>query len=605
MNRLFVFSENSNLYLDSNMLQKAFSQSRMAEKIKNSGFLAQKTDDGWSFSQWEFTGTKIRECTDDNLNAAARAANETVLYEGPAFEGRTLKALLDLDFSRELGATEKAFVTHAAAMTLSAMESAVKQKKDIAGIGAGGIFLSSDFRKIIFLPQDLFENAMSCAGEEVYAEYQVGFITPILSGAAAINFTQSAIAYRMLTGKVPFPAASKKDRTIDISDANFVPLKNSVWALDEKLSFFVDNALRRGVKIVNHSKRKNPLSTSIAEKISDAISSGNESSESRTKKDFTLSFPLQNLYRELGLTDSGDIPSGGSLNPVIRKSTISQEQFENNSKKEQAQFQKRLRKKRWLRKNRTSLGIAAAALLIASSIVLIVLDGNADQPTSLSLTSFETVEMFYSAVNNLDSVSLQGCSSGGKTKSFDDMVSNVYVAGRTRQTYEATEALVSPASWMNFNYDGKYNIFGITGLSINTTKGSLFRKGPAKGSRPKILTEENGRPIKNKDTIDYQVTYALVYNESEEELSVEYRTDTVHLEFHGKRWVITDILVKSEPVQLIDFPEFYRAYKKTFEGKDKDVLVTANLLRDRYPWIPTNSEILEAKEDMEKKERLF
>ena len=89
MNRPLVFAENKTLFLDTSMTQTAFTKSRMADRLDENGWLAEKTDGGWKFSPWTFSGTRQNECNDENLSPAARRAMETILFEGPAFSGRT------------------------------------------------------------------------------------------------------------------------------------------------------------------------------------------------------------------------------------------------------------------------------------------------------------------------------------------------------------------------------------------------------------------------------------------------------------------------------------------------------------------------------------
>ena len=293
MNRPLVFAENKTLFLDTSMTQTAFTKSRMADRLDENGWLAEKTDGGWKFSPWTFSGTRQNECNDENLSPAARRAMETILFEGPAFSGRTLKALFDLDFSKELGETEISFVTYAAGRVCSVLEEAAKQKIDVSNIGAGGIFVSADYSRIIFLPRELFGISMECAGKQDAAEYNGFFINPQLKDSAAINYTQSVIAYRMLTGTYPFTQTDSMQRSWDITDHNYVPLKNMVWALDEKLSFFVDNALQRKSKIISHGKKKGEKKRSLQEKISSTVTEPTQERLEKIQQDLLLSFPLR------------------------------------------------------------------------------------------------------------------------------------------------------------------------------------------------------------------------------------------------------------------------------------------------------------------------
>ena len=586
MDGQLVFFENGNICFDTYMTQGSFAKSRMADHMEENGWLAQKDGGQWNFSEWRFTGTRARM-------SESGPVTETVILEGAGFAGRTLKDFFDLDFSRELGNAEKAFVIYAAAKTCSALEAASKQKIDVANIGGGGIYLSADFSKILFLPKTLFENAVESGGETNSSEQNGIYVNPTLHGSAAINFTQSVIAYRALTREFPFKSLKTNERLTDYFDRNYEPLRNRIWALDEKLSFFVDNALQRKSGLRKHGAGK-ARGSSLTEKIGGILSEDSDRKSSIDDGDFSLTFPMVSFYKELGLNEKGEIPAGGVLSPVIRKSNMSQEAFEENAFKEKSRFQSRLALKRWFRAKRTPITAVCAICLGLLVVGAMYFQGDSTNPTSKGLTSFETVEMFYSAVNNLDVSSMQGCSSGSKINEFADMVSTVYVAAKNRYAYNVKDQTVSPAKWMNFNFDGNYNMFGLTDFNINDSKGSVFFSGPLKNSHPKAVSEEDGRAVKDKDTRDYTVTYNLVFSDSEETLSVERRTDLVHLLFHKDRWIITAVQTSDDFVEHVDYRRFYADYLDTFEDREKNPVISANLLRPDYPWIPTNSEIQEA-----------
>ncbi len=591
MNRPLVFAENKTLFLDTSMTQTAFTKSRMADRLDENGWLAEKTDGGWKFSPWTFSGTRQNECNDENLSPAARRAMETILFEGPAFSGRTLKALFDLDFSKELGETEISFVTYAAGRVCSVLEEAAKQKIDVSNIGAGGIFVSADYSRIIFLPRELFGISMECAGKQDAAEYNGFFINPQLKDSAAINYTQSVIAYRMLTGTYPFTQTDSMQRSWDITDHNYVPLKNMVWALDEKLSFFVDNALQRKSKIISHGKKKGEKKRSLQEKISSTVTEPTQERLEKIQQDLLLSFPLKELYRETGLTEKGEIPAGGHVSSVIRKGTISPDQFDRQCQKEKDSFKKRLAKKRWFRKNRTKLSIAGGLVLAVAVVVLIFTYSTLKNPTSKSLTSLETVQMYYSGLNCLDVNAVKGCSGGKGGDKFTEIINNVFVAAKTRSTYNARLATVSPAEWFCFNFEYCYNIFGLSNLFIDKLDGDIFFKGPAKNTNPKSITTEYGSSLTEGTTKDYVVHYSLVHNEGEDSLYIIDETDEIHLLFYHGRWLVTNMIPHENSVKEIKFSEFKEDFKKAWESTGENPKATAALLRDSYDWIPTDLEI--------------
>lgn len=595
MNKQLVFAKNGSLFLNTSISADSFAKSRISERLHQTGYSAQKNGTMWHFSPWAFTGTQEETSTGAGVKTIS-----SVLLEGPAPHGKTLKNYIDLDFSKKLTEEEKATVSYVCALVCTVISAACEQEISLPRNGGGGIFIADDFSTVIFLPEELFGNAISCAGEPSLSEYHGMYVQPQLKGDAALHFMQSVIAYRALTGTFPFASTDTTKRKEDYLDHNYVPLKNAVWALDEKLVFFIDNALKRSPRIIVRKKSVLHDGRSINERITESIKDTEQAAQT-TKTTKTpsqsvhkLHFPLQELYRELGLSADGNIPPEGILSDVIRKASISQEQFEKEAHKERLSFLRTLSIKRWVRHNSTALAIVLVAVFSLSAFMLIYAKGRASHPTSKGLTAFETTEMFYSALNNLDILGAQGSSSGSSVNPILETISAVYVASKTRSAYTPLEKTVSPAEWMNTNYDGKYNIFGLTQFTIFNTKGSLFAEGNTQAEHPRAITEEDGEPIKEGHTKTVAVSYYFVFNDSPEELSVLLHNDNVTLRYHKNRWVVTDIEQHEVSQQSVPFAEFREDYKQTFSGKDKNVLETANLLRDKYKWISTNSEILEA-----------
>lgn len=539
MKRKLVFSKNGNIYLDTYMTQSAFSKARLSLRLTENGFIATKNDDGWSFSNWFFSGTKLEE--------GSESTPEAVLLEGAGFSGLTLKDFFDTQDN-----TRQYF---ASILVCSAIESAIKQNVPLNAIGAGGIVISSEFERIIFVPFDLYEMASQCAGTETYALSEGLYINKALKKNAALRFTQAAITYKVLTGNLPFTQMNEELREEDYKDHNYIPVSQKVWSLNQNIAQAVDN----GLQATSHES----------------------ASESYTP------FPIEDLYRELGITPDGQ-PA-----PVIRKTNISNEKFEEEVQKKQKRFQQQLKVKRWFRHNKTGIGIASIAMVAMLAVAGTLINGIMQQPTTRGLTSFETVQMFYSAVNNTDTASAKSSSNCKSANTLIDMLSTIYVASKTRSAYNFKDKTVSPAEWFQFNYDGSYSIYGLTQFFIESKKGNLFYTAPARNTFPKPISEEFP-DIKNKDKEEITVTYYLVYNEGDGSLFAEEKEDKLILTFTGNRWVITGIQQNTGKVTKIDYKAFVKEYNEVLKQEGNDILKTAKHLNKSYAWIPTNSELLEA-----------
>ncbi len=588
MDRQLVFSKNGNVYLNTSMTQRAFSKSKLAQHLEERGWIAEKDGSRWTFRPWSFIGTKSAEDED------------AVLLEGAAFSSLSLKAFFDEH--------DKAKQVLAGALVCTAIEAAQEQDIKLKDVGAGGILISADFTRVLFLPQELFETAMQCAGTEDYSKWEGQYVNKTLAKNAALQFTQAVIAYRLLADDLPFPETDSDKREEDYRDINFIPLKDRIWALDEGLAAFIDNALCRKPA----TKGKN-LDAQITRIIQESKAQEGGLSDKRAG----MRFPLVAFYRELGLTDDGNIPQDGQLKAVIHKARVSQEQFEETAKQHQQHFQRSLGRKRWLRRHRTALSIggAVAAVLIILSAILI--QGNMQQPTTRGLTSFQTVEMFYSAINNLDVMSVKQSSQGKDFSNVENIISTFYVSSKSRSVYNYKDKTVTPAEWLNFNYDGSYNIYGLSQFVINESKGNLYFSGPAKKDFLEPITEEDGNVIKEGAEKKLRTSYYLIYNEGPETLTVMQQEDELTLSFKKRRWIITKMFQHDAVPLSVDYQSFQKDYKACFtqvengeeqyesaqEKAGKVVIPGVNLLRQKYRWLPSNSEILEAADKIQQENR--
>ena len=227
-------------------------------------------------------------------------------------------------------------------------------------------------------------------------------------------------------------------------------------------------------------------------------------------------------------------------------------------------------------------------------MALTFVHSNGTKPTTRGLSSLETVELFYSAMNTLDVSAAEVCVTGNKVNGIIDVMSNIYVSGKARSAYEPREELVTPAAWLSFNSDGSYNIYGLTQFAVDSEKRSLFAEGPAVNTHPRPLAEEGGVPLRDGAVKEYVATYFLIFSENEQTLRITEKADTVHLVFKKDRWLVSQVESRELSDGTADFEAFIAAWKAASQVADDDVLLLANALRESYPWLSTNSEILDA-----------
>ncbi len=550
MKKQLVFSKDGNLYLDTGMTQDAFSKARLADRLSERGVKAERSSEGnkeaWTFSKWAFSGSRMPD--------------RTVLLEGFLFSGLPLS-----DF---FGKDEKEKEYLAGARVCSAMEAAASQGIVLPRVGAGGIFISADFERILFLPESLFDMAASLQSNE----FQGFYINKILEGKDANAFTRSAIAYRLLTGGLPFPEEDTEKREEDLHDRNYVPVALRVWGLDEALARHIDKGLQQGAA----KKEK----------------------EKQLRKDADFPFPVKSLYRELGLTEEGDIAPDGNLIGVIRKSNISHEEFDRRAQRETRLFQSMLEKKRWIRRHRSLLTICAVGLFALAVVAGICTETALSRPTSQGLTETQTVEMFYSSFNTMDVLSATASSKGRNAGLVIDAMSAYFVSAKTKEGYDSGSKTTSPAEWLSFNNGGSFSIYGISQFFIGNKKGEIFFTPSSSRNAPAPISESGGMPVKKGAVKKMEVSYYFIYctgSESGggESVHILKKNDTVTLTYGGKKWTVTDI-EQNEGVSLtIAKGTLYADYKAAFDANGQDPVKAADEIRSTYEWLPLGSEILE------------
>lgn len=592
-----VFEKDGFVYLKTGLSPDEFAKARGGTRLAEKGTLAIQTSAGWVFSAWQFEETE----EDGGL----------IFVKGRAFPGQTLKDYFSKDSSDSFSAVfssvefNKAKSARAAGLVCSAIEASVNQNAPVPNTGAGGIFICDDFSKVLFFPEQIFiQAALRFESESSQFEYGLNrafYVNPVLAGTNASRFTQSVIAYRALTGEFPFAAKSQDELYLDMADSNFVPLRNKIWAVDEELSSFVDNSLSRSPTVKSRTKVEKLVSlrqTALSE-----LTSGRDAPAFEQAS----GFPTASFYRELGLTQDGSIPRDGRLLSVIRKSSVSPEDFDLAVKKETEKNARAVKTKRFLRKYRTILFVAVVALFFLLAASLSIHKSYMGKPTTKGLTALQTVEIFYSAYNMLD-LNKARCTVLGRQPDFlVDVISQAYVTNQTRSAYNPARKTVTPAEWMNYNNNGNYYMFGLTGFAVDEQKMELFAKPPLRREKTSPVQEERGKRLKEGDSVEYHATYFLVHPESElgdfgepvhEMLHIEEYCDKLRLVFKNECWRIVEISQQMEREFYQDTQPFYDDYKRLFDSNAKDLLVTANELRTKYGWIPDNSEILSASQKM-------
>ena len=529
-----VFLYGGKIFLDSRMSGNVFVKAGFAGKIRENGLLAEFNGETWNFSLWNFEGT----VSSADLKEFAQGKDETVFLESPCFDGFSLAECFEN--------SKKNDSLKACSIVCSALDSLDEKNDALCLVGAGGIIVSRDFSKVLFLPRNLLEISLSSLGEESFSELYGNYLNPLLSGKSAVRFLQAVIIYKAICGKFPFAEKNASARETDIRDLNYCPLRHAVFGVDKKILLFTENAF--------------------------------------AGKDCL--FPKEEF----------------SAFELKKPSSFDLEKFNADSKKFLLCQEKKLRVKRWLRAKSTVIKICAAVFIFAIAVAISLYGTFLDKRTTKGLTSLQTVEMYYSAINLLD-VDSARASSAKSLGSRVDRLASIFVIGKTSSMYNTGNDLVPPSVWLVKN-QLSHNIYGISNFTVDRNPCRIFFKGQRRKENPAAITEENGQKVSPGETKEYQVEFFIFDSLGEDSLCVSLQKEKVCLEFKKGRWIIFDIQTEIES-SFLKFSELKAEYSAAMEKCGGDVFACASVLRQKYDFIPSDQEIKDAEKYVEEQSLVF
>lgn len=420
---------------------------------------------------------------------------------------------------------------------LEVLEAAVETKAPLQNIGAEGIIISDDKTNILFIPQEFFYTASTYLEEEDSALANGFYINRNLSRECAIRFTQAVIIYKFLADKFPYEAKNQRERTEDQRDKNFIPLKELISNCSSSVLKFTQKAL-----------------------------SGKD-----------CIFPSEKVFAEI--EKSNTLINTTASNQPVKFS---------------------IRAKRWARKHSVAITTSTAAIVLSTFIATSLYKTRQEKSVSVGLTSKETVEMFYSAVNMMDSESMGNCS-GKKIRPRVKLISNTFAVSKMNSRDNRTVETLSPAEWIS---EAKINtlIFGISNFYIEEENSKLYFKGPKRKTNPSPLKTENGKIVKDGDTNSYRVSYFILETSGSDNLKIDHQSEIVKLIFKKDHWSIEEIENISTDVKEMKLSEFRDSYTQALTQTKANLPVAVEMLREKYNFIPTVKEIVEAVKFTESKQ---
>lgn len=512
----------------------------------------------FTFSEWKFSGTETEP----------KSGN--VLFTGDGFKGRTMLAILQ---SNSKGEKARAVFAYSACVAQAA-----RQGTELPANGAGGVLYGETKNKIrmLFLPPNIFEFSARNAGDSEYQTVQGvwqdrNFLSENkndANNARALFFTRAVFIYYALSGELPFQKENLEERQADILDANYLPLENKVNGVSEILSNALSFDLERASSKADSSQIKNKFS------------------------DGERNFCFEELSREFALEKNGEVAD------AHRKPKLSDEEFKAQAKKILSQKNTRAGASRTFRRNATQFTVGVVLLIAILITSHYIRKDNLTKPTTVSLSARETVEVFFTGMHTVNTNLMQYASKGKSAQRLVDAVGNIHVASTMRSAYSQENGILSPELWLyKLELHDSWQ-FGLTHFMLGADEHSLEaadnrKVAPRRIEKPKPLAEKNGA----KKT--FAVSFFRVHSEGpESDISAERFRGTVETTFVKDRWLLTDANLNSEETK-IPMQEFEAERKLAFEQSGGDAISAAELLQQKYEWIPTQRAMHDAQIEYE------
>ncbi len=555
--------EENTVLLRSFLEEQTFARTDLSKIMNENGTLACVKSSGVvEFSPWQFNVTKVLD-------------DKTVAFEGSCFAGKTLSQTFF-----ELNQTDSAFAKEKIVCIFKVLDKIIEEtEKSQQGEGSSfilpgpeGIIISDknddESFKVLLLPGNLFER---CAQNSTqYAEFQGPFIHRGLEGLESLIFTRASFAYTAVTKTKAFSKKKLEERQADITDSNFIPVEYSVNGIDPDLAQAINSGL-----CVKNKKRIIPGERRFI----------NEKEENNRKQTLNSALKLNSTLIEKFFNS-----------PVeANKNSKPDEVFESEKTAFLKKQARQIKIKRFYARNSKRIWGTAIAVVLAVSVALNFNRENKKLATSLGLTSTQTVQTLFNGIHTADVTVIQEIAKGKDSKNLIQTVSGFFVTNKQRLAMDERDGTLSPAQWLFFKGQTDFWQYGITDFKIDGQESVTTFNYPRRQDKPVPLTEQNGKLLKKGDEVKHAVSYNLVYNEGESVITVYKTTEEVTLRWNGKRWIVRSIKGTRKTSSNGYSVKKYKAdYIEALETCSGDVKKAAEILRQKYSFVPTEQNLRDA-----------
>lgn len=533
-----LFLSNDKIEIDTALSERETTQAKLLQNLTEPGVLiTPKTDGTFSFTPYTFSSTEKK--------IALGRKTESIFVQGPGFDGVPLSELLHVDMIESSSKPGTLFPqeTSLNSDTINklnllslAVEYAYKNYVLLPNIGPLGTLFGKD-NTILILPQTIFLRALNSLGASLFSKCFGWWEKLGLKSLDSWRFTLSSYVYTTLTGIIPFPDTDENERTLKQINNNFIKInwlcKLKPINLSEDITVFEQNTTK--------------LFNSININLSCPLPEQSNKKQHKKSNFITLEIP--------------QIPQNTNTEYLS---------LEKNN--EYLLFKKNIKRKTYIRNHSLELKIVLGVFIAVLILGITIIKEQTAKPTTKGMLPIEVVKMFYTAFNEMDSSRLEASKIGSAGNKYTNMVNNVFVTSKVRQTYEKEQEVYTPGQWLNMLNPASKGVFGITNLEISPIY---------------ISTTES-----QKNIAICNAEYYVIFSQNKEFYLIQKMKDTITLSYKNNRWRISDMKIEFEEIP-VNSEEFIQSLKlvspETFtEEQGKNIIKE---LKDEYPWLPSSEEV--------------
>ena len=339
--------------------------------------------------------------------------NGKLIFSGPFYSGNTLA---DIDLSIEILLN----------MAI-AYQTVISENIPVTGFYPPGIFILTDGGTLIF-PPILINYITSQLSESKSMEFWQPYNHPDAQGKVQFSFILGVLAYKLLTGKLPYTGTSITEIREKMRTSRPVEVQLLKPGIDNNISTLINNAL------------------------------------------FLKDVKLEDWTKQLKLWQKR-----GAITTII--SETEHLQIQESAAKKQKKRQKQFERKQFFSRNWKTVAVIVATVALIVSFSIQPIKNALEPPITTGMSAEEVVGTYYSGITNMDVEIMEDCVEKGVGKNDIQEVTQLFVISRVRSGYEGTSGLVTAQDWNDgviTKLDPGEQVYGIADLEITKSDNFTF-----------------------------------------------------------------------------------------------------------------------------------